>query len=336
MPALLPSPVDDATRREFLIGGLSLAALLAGCGAPFPVTIEHKYGSTEILAESQRVVTVGRVEQDAVLALGIVPVGTTSWLGDYPGAIYPWASDKLGTAAPPQAMANIDGIRFEQIAALRPDLILAIYTEMTRADYDRLARIAPTVAQPEEYGDLGVPWQELTRTVGRALGRAADAERLVISVEARFAQARAEHPEFMGATALNVYSAGSGVYQAYPPPDLGGRLLADLGFAVPPAIVDLADGANFVEVSTERLSLFDTDVLLWLVDNDDQRAQIRAEPLYARLDVATQGRDVYLNYETDHLSEATSVQTVLSLPFLLDGLVPKLAAAIDGDPATTA
>lgn len=101
-------------------------------------------------------------------------------------------------------------------------------------------------------------------------------------------------------------------------------------------IVDLAGGANFVEVSTERLSLFDTDVLLWLVDNDDQRAQIRAGPLYARLDVATQGRDVYLNYQTDHLSEATSVQTVLSLPFLLDGLVPKLTAAIDGNPATIA
>ena len=31
---------------------------------------------------------------------------------------------------------------------------------------------------------------------------------------------------------------------------------------------------------------------------------------------------------------ATSFVTALSLPFLLDGLVPMLAAAIDGDPAT--
>ncbi|MFI6497775.1 hypothetical protein [Nonomuraea typhae] len=42
-----------------------------------PVTIEHKFGSTEIKAPPQRVVSVGLVEQDALLALGVVPVGTT-------------------------------------------------------------------------------------------------------------------------------------------------------------------------------------------------------------------------------------------------------------------
>ncbi|MGH8908251.1 MAG: hypothetical protein ACRD0K_17515 [Egibacteraceae bacterium] len=66
-----PAPiVDDATRRELLVGGLSLAALLAARGTQpaagaepedgaFPVTIEHKYGSTEISAEPKRVVAVG-------------------------------------------------------------------------------------------------------------------------------------------------------------------------------------------------------------------------------------------------------------------------------------
>ena len=58
---LLPDVRGDATRRQFILGAASLAALLAGCGtstrtAPdtpksqgrFPVTIAHKYGSTEI------------------------------------------------------------------------------------------------------------------------------------------------------------------------------------------------------------------------------------------------------------------------------------------------
>ncbi|MGH3837258.1 MAG: hypothetical protein ACRDSF_16390 [Pseudonocardiaceae bacterium] len=79
----LSPPVDDATRRQFLIGGLSAAALLAACGSDvdtsvpsgsgdggFPVTTDHKYGRTEIRAEPKRVVTVGLVEQDALLALG--------------------------------------------------------------------------------------------------------------------------------------------------------------------------------------------------------------------------------------------------------------------------
>jgi hypothetical protein len=38
------------------------------------------------------------------------------------------------------------------------------------------------------------------------------------------------------------------------------------------------------------------------------------------------------NFET--LGEATSFQTVLSLPTLLDGLVSMVAAAVDGDPGT--
>lgn len=37
----------------------------------------------------------GEVEQATLLALGIVPLATTEWLGDPPppGAIHPWAQD---------------------------------------------------------------------------------------------------------------------------------------------------------------------------------------------------------------------------------------------------
>ena len=35
------------------------------------VTIEHKYGSTTVPETVERVVTVGLVEQDALLALGV-------------------------------------------------------------------------------------------------------------------------------------------------------------------------------------------------------------------------------------------------------------------------
>ena len=56
-------------------------------------------------------------------------------------------------------------------------------------------------------------------------------------------------------------------------------------------------------------------------------------PQYGNLDVSKEGRDVFIP-EDDPLYEATSFQTVLSVPFLLDGLVPRLAAAADGDPST--
>lgn len=63
--------------------------------AAFPVTIEHKFGETTIEAEPERIVAVGLTEQDALLALGVVPVGTTEWFGEHPGAIWPWAQDDL-------------------------------------------------------------------------------------------------------------------------------------------------------------------------------------------------------------------------------------------------
>ena len=65
------------------------------------------------------------------------------------------------------------------------------------------------------------------------------------------------------------------------------------------------------------------------------RARLAADPDYSRLDVATQRREVYLN-EDDTLGKALSFVTPLSIPYLLDGLVPQLAAAVDGDPGTEA
>jgi iron complex transport system substrate-binding protein len=50
------------------------------------------------------------------------------------------------------------------------------------------------------------------------------------------------------------------------------------------------------------------------------------------LAVHTEGREVFLDSFDDPLGAATSFITPLSLPFILDELVPQLAAAIDGDP----
>ena len=54
----------------------------------FPVTIEHAYGSTEITEEPKRVATLGWSDQDAALALGVVPVGATklTWGGNAQGS----------------------------------------------------------------------------------------------------------------------------------------------------------------------------------------------------------------------------------------------------------
>jgi iron complex transport system substrate-binding protein len=300
--------------------------------AAFPVSIEHKYGTTEIKAEPKRVVVVGLVEQDALLALGVVPVATTEWFGGHPGAVWPWATDELGSAAKPEVLTNTDGIKFEKVAALRPDLIVGLYSNLSAEDYATLSKIAPTLAQPKDTIDYGVSWQQATRIVGTAVGRKEQAEKVVADVEAKFAAAKAANPKFAGATAL-VATQWEGYY-VYGAQDPRGRLLQDLGFKMPEGL-DAITGKEFGKsISRERTDLLDTDVMIWLVDKHDaDKAKIHADPLYAKLDVKTQAREVFLE-NGELLGGATSFITPLSLPLLLDGLVPQLAAAVDGDPAT--
>lgn len=339
------------TRRRRLVIGTALATVLGlaltACGGEeksatpggqepatgaFPVTIEHRYGSTTIESEPKRIVVVGLTEQDALLSVGVVPTATTEWFGGHPGAIWPWAQDELGSAAKPEVLTNTDGIQFEKVAALRPDLILGLYSGLSDKDYETLSKIAPVLAQPKDAIDYGAAWQEVTRTVGRAVGRAEQAEKVVTDVEAAIAAARTANPKFTGATALcaAIYEG----YYVYGAQDARSRFLVDLGFKLPDGL-DQVTGKEFgASISKERTDLLDTDALLWIITKyDTDKAKIHADPLYARLDVAKQGRDVFLESE-EVVGGATSFVTALSLPFLLEHLVPQLAAAVDGDPTT--
>lgn len=336
-------------RRTATVAAAGLLFLLTACGpnpAPdeaagggspaaatgFPVSLEHKFGTTTIAAEPKRIVTVGLVEQDALLALGVVPIATTEWFGAKPGAIWPWAEAALGGAPKPQVLTNTDGVQFEKVAALRPDLILAVYSGLTAQDHATLSKIAPTVAQPKGAVDYGVSWQDLTRTVGSAVGRKAQADKVVADVETRFAAIRQEHPEFAGATGL-MATPWEGNY-VYGPQDSRGRLLTDLGFKLPAGLAEVTGKEFGANLSKERTDLLDTGVLIWLVDKyTPDKAKIQADPLYAKLKVKAEGRDVYLENE-ELVGAATSFISVLSLPLLLDKLVPQLAAAVDGNPAT--
>ncbi|MEV4174796.1 iron-siderophore ABC transporter substrate-binding protein [Nonomuraea sp. NPDC049709] len=309
------------------------AATRAASGGAFPVTLPHKYGSTTITAAPQRVVTVGLLEQDSLLALGIVPVATTEWFGGYPGAIGPWAEDRLGGGTVPQVLKDTgSGPQFEKIAALKPDLILGLYSGLTKEQYDTLSKIAPTVAQPKEYIDYGIPWQEVTKRVGTAVGKPADADKLIKDVEARFVQVQKEHPEFKGATGLmaTLYEG----YFVFGSQDPRSRLLGSLGFQLPTGL-DQAIGDKFgANISRERLDLVDTGVVVWSVtDAAKGQAELHGDSIYSKLDVVKEGREVYLPENTPP-SDAVAFLTVLSLPYVLDTLVPRLAAAVDGDPAT--
>ncbi|MFD0313293.1 iron-siderophore ABC transporter substrate-binding protein [Streptomyces flavalbus] len=301
--------------------------------AAFPVTLAHKYGSTTIKSAPERIVTVGLTDQDAVLALGEVPVGTTEWLGGYPGAIGPWAKDRLGGADVPTVLKDTGtGPQVEKIAALRPDLILALYGGLTKEQYTTLSKFAPVVAQPKEYNDYGIPWQELTEKVGQALGKPDEAARAVKETEDAIAAAAAEHPEFQGATAL-MATPYEGMF-VFGSQDPRSRLLTGLGFELP-ADLDRAIGDQWgANISKERTDLLDQDALVWFVGDVAKDAdKLHEDASYQDLGVVREGREVFVAESTDY-GHASSFVTVLSLPYVIERLVPQLSAAVDGEPAT--
>lgn len=329
------------TRREFLIGAGSLLLLgAAGCGTSGGTgnggeeatsgatrTIEHKYGRTKISGRPERVVSVGFNDQDPILALGVKPVGVRDWIENR--IIWPWNQGEFGDTEP--EILPMGELNFEQIATLKPDLIVGMYSSITKKEYETLSEIAPTITQSGKYQDFGVPWQEQTRIIGQALGREERANKLVAEVEGRFARAREENPEFEEATGVVAYSFAPKDYGAYGTQDLRGRFLTSLGFELPPKIAELTGDEFFTAISGERLDLIDADVLVWILSVDGTRETVEKDPLYRKLDVASEGRAIFPGEE---LIGAISFSTILSLPFALDGLVPMLAAAVDGDPDT--
>jgi iron complex transport system substrate-binding protein len=300
--------------------------------AAFPVTIDHKYGSTTIKSEPRRVVVAGLREQDSLLALGVVPVATTEWFGKHPGAIFPWAKAKLGSAKVPTVLASTDGLEIEKIAAQRPDLILAVYSGMTEKEYTALSKIAPVVAQPKGKVDYGSSWQEETTITGKAIGRGTEATKLVEQTEKLIADAAAAHPEFKGKTAANVTDY-QGIF-VYGPQDVRTRTLEDLGFTYPQELRDAFTDEFGGQLSDEKLDAIDVDALVWFADGDRSAAELKKLGVYSKLDVRKEGRDIFV-LTKDRVYEATSFPSVLSMPTLMKELVPRLAAAVDGDPATS-
>ena len=198
----------------------------------FPITVEHAFGVTVVPAEPQRVVTVGVTEHDTVLALGVTPVGVTDWYGDQPFATWPWAQGELG-GAEPEVLSSADGLQYERIAALEPDLIIGTNAGLDDAMYEQLSAIAPTIAHPAGTDAYFSPWDQQALLVGQALGREPEVRLIIDEVKAGFAEAAAEHPEFAGTDIVflqNAFYDGEAIaYQD----GLSTAFLTDLGFTIP-------------------------------------------------------------------------------------------------------
>lgn len=283
----------------------------------FPVEVEHQLGTATIPTEPTRVVAMSTRDADALLALGVMPVGIHS-IYEFAEGVGPWALDALGDATP-----EVWGGRefnYEAVAALEPDLIVYTASGADPDVYDTLSEIAPTVDLP-----LGaVPWgassEESTLLIAEALGRVADGERVIDELHTYLADQAAAHPAFDGRTAnyLDVYPGG---ITSYSREHVVNEILYAVGFD-PIGPSDLPEGQSSVDVSAERLVDYDADVVLAYPFGRTLDELIAETPTLASLASVASSRFFVLS------DLALSNSSVLSIPYALDRLLPEIDAAL--------
>ncbi|PSL06031.1 iron complex transport system substrate-binding protein [Haloactinopolyspora alba] len=318
-------PADDTTASAD--GPASDPASAPAAGDAFPVTVEHALGETTIDSEPQRVVTWGWSSQDAALALGVVPVAMPAFEygGDDEGVL-PWTREALGDNETPTILpSNGQEIPYEAIAEADPDLILALNSGLDSTEYETLSQIAPTVAYPEK--TWSTSWQDQARLAGEALGRTAQAEKLVADTEAYLDEKAAQYPQLDGKTFVYA-TEDDGQLGVYTSDDVRVSLLTDLGLEVAPYVDENATGDSFYYyVSGELAADIESDIMVAWFDDEATADDFASDPLFSQNPAIARGAFAPIVGESYVM--ASSAPTVLSIPWMLDDYVPQLAEAAD-------
>jgi iron complex transport system substrate-binding protein len=317
-------------RRGFLqlAGAAGVVAVAgAGCSSSKPppgnagggaVTITHLFGQTVIKEPPKRVVSAGYTEQDDLLAVGVVPIAVTNWFGDQPFAVWPWAQPKLGQAQP--VVLGLDnGIPIDQIAGLKPDLIVAINAGVDADTYQKLSAIAPTVPQSGDDAFFE-PWKDQATAVGQAVFQADQMKSLIDAVDKQFAAVAAKYPQWKGKKVLLMQGRlWRGTVVATMP---GWRtdFLTEMGLVVTDSINPFGTDHRAVMPRDQIKAVLDSaDVVIWSTESPDDQKVLLADPEVAASQATAQNRHIFT---TKDLAGAIAFSSPLSYPVVADQLPP--------------
>ena len=323
--------VEHWNRRGFLRAGAAAGLLVfaapaacsshkpppASTGGGGPLTITHAFGETTIPEPPKRVVSAGFTGQDDLLALGIVPVAVTAWFGDQPFGVWPWAQPKLGNAKP--VVLNLDnGIQVKQIAGLKPDLIVATDAGLDQDTYQKLAAIAPTLAQSD--GDAFFePWKDQAKAIGQAVYQSGQITSLINGVDKRFTAVADQHPQFKNKRVVLLQGKA---HDDNVVAMTGWRteFLTQMGLTIPESIAPLAVDQERAFIPRDKIKsvLGAADLLIWTTESDKDQADLLANPDVAEL----RSRSMFT---TKDQTGAIAYASLLSYPLVADQLPPLIA-----------
>lgn len=311
--------------------GTGDAGAAGGDTGSFPTTVDHAFGQTTIETDPRRVVTVGWTDHEVMAALGEVPVGAVriNWGGNEAGSTdwFDEAVTELGQdPADITRYDDSDGIPVDEIAAMEPDLIIGSNSGMSQEDYDRLSRIAPTVAYPETA--WATPWRESVELVGQAIGRPEQAQEAITETEAEFEAAKEEFPQLEGTSfAWGWFSpTDTSTIGLYNTIDLRPQFLTELGMVNAPLVEEMSGEENFsANLSAEQADTLDADVFIFYTDGGFTAEALLEDPLLSQIPAMASG--AYVESGTPQDVVGMSSPTPLSIPVALDRFIPEVAEA---------
>ncbi|MFZ0368426.1 MAG: iron-siderophore ABC transporter substrate-binding protein [Halobacillus sp.] len=246
-----------------------------------PYTIEHAMGETTVEEKPERVVILTNEGTEALLAMGVKPVGAVkSWTGD------PWYDHISDQMEGVEVVGDESNVNIEKILELDPDLIIG--NKQRQEDiYEKLNKIAPTIFSEKLRGE----WQSNFMTYAEALNMEDKGQQLIDEYDQRLQDFADQAGDKLNQKVSVIRFLPDHV-RIYHKDSFSGVILEQIGFERP----ESQDVNDFMEKATkERIPAMDGDVLFYFTyePGDGAASNLQEEwlndPLFQNLDVVKSG-----------------------------------------------
>ena len=248
-------------------------------------TVENAMETVTLDKTPERVVILTNEGTEALLALGVKPVGAVqSWTGD------PWYDHIASEMEGVEVVGLESQVNVEAIAALQPDLIIG--NKMRQEDiYEQLSKIAPTVFAETLRGN----WKENFELYAKAVNKVEEGNQVLADYDNRIKEIQTKLGEDVNKE-VSMVRFMAGDVRIYHKDSFSGVILEQIGFARP----ESQDVDDFAEknATKERIPAMDGDILFYFTYEvgDGKATNLEKEwiedPLFQNLEVAKAG-EVY-------------------------------------------
>ncbi|WP_068776406.1 ABC transporter substrate-binding protein [Paenibacillus sp. FJAT-26967] len=298
--------MKSAARKVYVLGMIVLAMVLvlAACGkntdtsnggAATPgagetastVKIKHAMGESDVPAAPKRVVILTNEGTEALLALGIKPVGAVkSFTGN------PWYDHIKADMEGVTVVGDEQQPNLELIASLKPDLIIGNKMRQEKV-YEQLKAIAPTVFSETLRGE----WKNNFSLYADALGKKSDGEKVIADFDKRIEDFKGKAGDKLKEK-VSVVRFMAGKTRIYLEDTFTGIIFKQIGIARTPV---KAKDTFVEEITKERVPEVDADRLFYFTyetgngDGVKQEEAITQDPLWQNLNVVKNGKTQKVN-----------------------------------------